>query len=394
MINQINSNYIWLTVNSFIRFHVTEFQVTGESALIGGYFNRVPLVLHFNITTGQSRVLPGLFNEEGELTQIKTYPDGTFQVLISAQGFTRERMLWIKNYSPDGMLIDNYALKSEDRKTLIFGRSIKSLNNMQIVAGVYGTRSRDYSRGIFIATIDPNGMQQLKYYNYGDLQNFFNYMKARRENRIKERIERRKIEGKKVKFNYRILVHEVIEHNGQYIMLGEAFYPQYKSVSATGYSGFFRPYTNYGRSFVRGDQIFEGFQYTHAVIIGFDKDGKLLWDNSFEINDVKTFTLEQFVRLEVQDDKIVLLYLFENKIRTKIIQDSKVLEGKSIDPIRTLHEQDVALKDNSAVSQMNYWYDENFYAFGTQSLINVGDSEVVPKRRVFFINKISYNKFP
>src|SRR5690606_10455418 len=294
--------------------------------LIGGYFNRVPLVLYFNISTGQSRVLPGLFNEEGELTQIRTYPDGTFQVLISAPGFTQERSLWIKNYGPDGNLIDNYALTSEDRKTLIFGRSIKTNNNMQVVAGVYGTRNREYSRGIFIATIDPNGFQQLKYYNYGDLQNFFNYMKVRRENRIKERIERRKIKGKKIKFNYRFLVHEVIEHNGQYIMLGEAFYPQYKSVSSSGYAGFFRPYNNFGNSYMRGDQIFDGYRYTHAVVIGFDKDGKLLWDNSFEINDVKTFTLEQFVRLEVQGDRIVLLYLFDNQIRTKIIQNNTVIE--------------------------------------------------------------------
>src|SRR5690606_7477078 len=83
-INQTTSNYTWFTIKSFIRFHVTEFQVINESILIGGYFNRVPLVLYFNISTGQSRVLPGLFNEEGELTQIRTYPDGTFQVLISA----------------------------------------------------------------------------------------------------------------------------------------------------------------------------------------------------------------------------------------------------------------------------------------------------------------------
>ncbi|HEX5171767.1 MAG TPA: hypothetical protein VFW11_21460, partial [Cyclobacteriaceae bacterium] len=328
----------------------------------------------------------GLLNEDGELNQIKTFDDGSFQLLISAFNYYKKKTIWIKDYMADGTLVHNYALIPDENKSLIFGRSIKTMNNMQIVAGVYGNRLGEYSRGLFIATIDPNNIQQLRYYNYGDLKNFFNYMKAKRTNRIKERIERRKIKGKKIKFNYRFLVHELVQYNDQYLLLGEAFYPQYKSISSS--SGFFIP-SSIGSSVVRGNQIFEGYRYTHAVIIGFNKDGKLIWDNSFEINDIKTFTLEQYVKLEVKPEKIVLLYLYDNEIRTKIIQGDKVLEGKSVDPIKTLHENDIIAKDNKETRKLDYWYNNYFYAYGVQNIISPSQNNSA-RRRVFFVNKVSY----
>lgn len=377
-LNQDSGQYREFKINSFLRFTATECQVTGRGVLIGGYFNRVPLVLFYDLVANKSSILPGLLNEDGELTQIKVFEDDSFQVLIGGRNYMRQRTLWIKNYRPDGSIIDNVALVPTEDTGLIFGRATRSAGNVQILSGVYGFRNSEYSRGLFISTIDPTGQQSTKYYNFGDLENFFNYMKAKRSNRIKERIKRRKIRGKKIRFNYRFLIHEVIEYNDQFIVLGEAFYPQYTSV---GRDMIF----NYPRW---GDQIFDGYRYTHAIIIGFDRDGNLLWDNSFEINDVKTYTLEQFVRFDVQEDKIVLLYLYDNQIRTKIIRNNEILEGQTIDPIRTLNENDVVVKAKRNTSQLDYWYGDIFYAFGVHEIENETPTGRVEKRRVFFVNKI------
>ncbi|HLT79591.1 MAG TPA: hypothetical protein VKZ86_01100 [Cyclobacteriaceae bacterium] len=387
-LEQDSGQYRQYEINSFLRFSATECQITGRGVLIGGYFNRVPLVLFHDLQTHQSSILPGLLNEDGELTQIKVFEDDSFQVLIGGRNYLRQRTIWIKTYQPDGSIVNNYALEPAENTGLIFGRTTRSAGNVHILSGVYGYRNSEFSRGLFISSIDPSGLQTTKYYNFGDLENFFNYMKARRSNRIKQRIERRKIRGKKVRFNYRFLIHEVIEHNDQFIVLGEAFYPQYTSVSS-GYQGFFYPRVYSGYPMFRGDQMFDGYRYTHAVIIGFDRDGNLLWDNSFEISDVKTYSLEQFVRFEVQEDKIVLLYLYDNQIRTKIIRDNEVLEGKTIDPIRTLHENDVVVKARRNTSQLNYWYEANFYAYGIHEIESETAGGSTEKRRVFFVNKIN-----
>lgn len=123
--------------------------------------------------------------------------------------------------------------------------------------------------------------------------------------------------------------------------------------------------------------------------MGFDKNGRLLWDNSFEINDVKTFTLEQFVKMEIQDRKMVLLYLFDNQIRSKIIEGNEVVEGKTKKQIRTFFPDEIAKNEKSGTgkSRMDYWYSDYFYAYGVQQIVNAQNGE----RRVFFINKISYS---
>src|SRR5205085_2824428 len=184
----------------------------------------------FSLKQFNSRVLPGLFNESGELTQIRTYPDASFDVLISAQNARRQRTMWVKNYDAQGNLKKNFALNTDDNKHLIFGRSIKTNNNSQIVAGVFGARYSEFSHGIFIANIDPEGNQQIRYYQFADLENFFKYMKAKREQRVKSRIERRKIKGKKIRLNYRFMVHELVPYKNQFVLLGEAFYPRYKTL--------------------------------------------------------------------------------------------------------------------------------------------------------------------
>jgi hypothetical protein len=386
VVNQENGNYIEHKVRNIIQLMVTDFQVAKNGVIIGGYFNYIPVVLFFSFSTQTSRILPGLLNEQGELTHIKVNPDGSFDVLISGRTYNKQKTIWMKTYDENGNLQFQLPLIGEDNKSLLFARSVTTFNEMQLVAGTYGNKNSEYSRGIFVGSIASNGNQQIKYYNYADLENFFKYMKAKREQRIKERIERRKVRGKKVRFNYRFIVHEIVPYQDQYILLGEAFYPKYISTDPRFSNNFFS-YTQ--PFFVQNGRIFDGFRYTHAVVMGFDKNGRLLWDNSFEINDVRTFTLEQFVRLELHEDKIALFYLHDNKIRSKIIRGNEVLEGKTSEPIRTTNEVDVA-KNISLSSKFDYWYGRYFFASGTQRLVN----HAVGERKVFYINKVMYQDLP
>ena len=372
-------------VRNIIPFSVIEFQVTDNAAIIGGYFNLVPVVVYFSFHDYRTKVLPGLFNESGELTQIKTYPDNTFDVLISARTQAGIKTIWIKNYDAEGNLIRNIPLQTEPSKHLIFARAIKMADDTQLVAGVYGQRMSAYSKGIFISRIDPNGLQRIQYYNYGDLGNFFKYMKAKREQRVKERIQRRKIRGKKIRFNYRFMVHEIVAHNDQYVMLGEAFYPEYTSVDRSYGRSFFGP-SYYSNSIIRDGRVFDGYRYTHAVVIGFNQDGEVIWDNSFEINDVKTFTLEQFVKLEIDEDKISLLYLYENALRTKVIQKNEVLEGKTIERLKTT----TSGVERTITTKLDYWYPDTFFASGTTERFDPGKN----LQRIFFINKITGTRRP
>jgi hypothetical protein len=83
------------------------------------------------------------------------------------------------------------------------------------------------------------------------------------------------------------------------------------------------------------------------------------------------------------------MYLYDNNIRTKIIQNNQVLEGKTADPIRTGSPDDIVRKSFSEVSKLEYWYRDYLYAYGVQ---NLEKSKGQNKRRVFYINKIRHVK--
>jgi len=382
-----NGKYSTYVVKNLIPFSPTQFNLTADAALIGGYFNYRPLIVYYHFLHRQSKVLPGFLNEPGELNQVRTNTDGSVDVIVSGKNFERKNCLWLRNYDNEGTLVKTIVLTPDEKKSLIFGSSMQASNEEQVVSGVYG-RYPSYSRGIFVAVINEVGEYTIRYYNFSELQRFFNYMKAGRERRIKNRIERRKIKGKKSKFNYRFLVHELVPYNNQYILIGEAFYPHYSYSSNS-----FRTFNYAPRAYVgplyRDGLIFDGYNYTHAVVIGFDKSGKLLWDNSFEINDVRSMQLEQFIKIQPEEDRVVLLYLFENALRSKIIKGADVLEGKTTDILNSEGPEKKGKVKNIENSKLDYWYDHYFFAFGNQ-VIQSGKGDTDGRQKIFFINKITY----
>jgi hypothetical protein len=384
----VSGKYTTHLIKNAIPFVPTEFAGTNDAVIIGGYYNYRPLVLHYSFNLQKAKILPGFFNEPGELTQMKVTEDGAIDIIVSAKNFEKRKSLWIRNYNAEGDLIKTTVLESKEKRNLIFGRSVKMPNNEQVVAGVYG-RNTEYSRGIFVATINPYGEYTTRYYNFADLQNFFRYLKANKERRVKNRIERRKVKGKNTKFNYRLLVQELIPYQDQFIMLGEAFYPhyiynRYNSNQSTG-NNYLRSYSPYNN-----DYIFDGYQYTHAIAIGFDASGKVKWDNSFEINDVKSFKLEQFVKIAPAKDHIDLLYLFENLIRTKVIRNNEVLEGKTANELNIFSKEGIVTKEDAKTSHLDYWYSHHLFASGVQTIRRSKEKGEQPFKKVFFINKIRY----
>ena len=382
-----NGDYLIVPVKNFVRFYPVNFQITKSAILVGGYFNQVPLVLFIDPDSGTSRVLPGLFNEMGELNQILIHDDGTFDVLIRSRNYYKQQTIWVKSYSEDGFLNYQFTLDPGEKKELLFGRSIMGKNNLRIVAGVYSRRRSEFSRGLFMATIDSQGTQQIKYFNYSELKNFFSYLKPRKQIRIHSRIDRRKIKEKNIIFNYRVLVHDLMYYKNQFILLGEAFYPHYSSFDRNMYSGIFTPYLNAG-SWVRDGRIFDGFYYTHAVVVGFNEAGDILWDNCFEMNDVKTFSLDQYVKVEMDNEKMKLIYLFQDQFQTKIIKGNAVVEEKTGTPIQTRLESDIIPGKGKNGGNLEYWYGDYFYATGVQEIYNPTENQVPVHRKVFFVTKL------
>lgn len=376
-------------VKKIIPVQLTEFEVVGNSAILGGHVNFRPAVLHFDFESTKAKVLPGIYRTDSDLIEVKIDESlKTFNVLITERTLDKLFTVTMLTFNEQGELLQNVKLDPKEDISLIFGRSTEFKGRDRYIAGTYAFKKSNYSRGIYIAHINPRGEEEIKYYSYADLENFFDYMKAGRQARVKKRIERKRVKGKKAKFTYRLQVHDIIEQDDQFILIGEAFYPRYSS--SLFYGGFDDIFIDSRGNYNRLNFI--GYKYTHAVVIGFDKDGKLLWDNSFEINDVLSYDLKKFVNVSVDDqnDKIVLLYIYENVIRSKLIQGDEVIEGKSFDDIKLKFEDDVVKNNDTEVGGLEKWYNDYFFAYGVQRIRNMKDKGVSINREVFFINKVIY----
>lgn len=360
---------------------LTHFEVVGNAALVAGMINFRPTIVHYDFETGKSKVIPGIYKGESELLELKVDErTKTFNVLIAEKTFDKLFTVTLMSFDADGVLLQNTKLEPEKERSLIFAGSTPFKEEEIMVTGTYSHKRSHYSRGIFIAKVDELGNHDIAYYSYADLDNFFSYMPARREARVRRKIERKKINGKKAKFNYRMLVREVIEKDGNYVMIGEAFYPMYRNSS---FYGFYDPF-HYTRN-----SNFMGYKFTHAIVIGFDSEGKVLWDNSFEINDVESYDLAEVVKVGIEGDKVILLYLYEGVIRSKVIQNGEVLEGKSSDDIKL--NSDTAKVSNTfdEYGGIDNWFDDCFYAYGIQR-IRSKDAGYALGKKVFFINKVRY----
>ncbi len=362
---------------------LTEFEVVGSTLIFGGYSGNLPSIVTYKFGQIQARALPGFYNEKSQIQHLEANNElNTFNVLEAFRSKDGRKTLSFKSFSEEGELIKNINLQPSDEKSLLFGRVINLDNEADLIVGTYTRKRSDMSRGIFLARISATGDQEINYYNYADLKNFFSYMKAKRQKRVQERIERRKVKGKRNKFSYYLLVHDVVPWEGRFIMVGEAFYPKYSQSSYYGAAYF--PYRgNYGMAF-------EGYKYTHAVVFGFDRRGRLIWDNSFEINDVTSYKLERYVHISQSSDEMALVYMYENEIRTKIIQGNEVVEGKTFNELELSFEDDVVDQSESEYGGIEKWYGGNLFAYGIQKIKNTRDERVRSEREVFFINKIVY----
>jgi hypothetical protein len=374
-------------VKNLIPFSPSDFNITTTAILIGGYFNSRPVVLHFSFASGRSRLLPGFFNDLGEINQIKTYDDGLIDILVSTRNIQRKKVLWIRSYTPEGDLIHATILEGGLDKNLIFGKSLRTEDGTLIIAGSFGVRNVEFSRGIFTTEVSPGDTPVLKYYNFSDLENFFKFMRPKRETRVVERIEKRKQRGKQNRKSYRFLPQELLQHGNEFLLLGETYFPRYTYANPYG---FFGGNSIYSGSTIRGERIFDGYRYTHASVIGFDKIGKLVWDNSLEINDIKTFTLKQYVKLTSKEDQLGMLYLFDNELRSKTIQRNQVVEGKSTKALKSKYEDDIVREKDTESSDLENWYDPYFYAYGIQFVRSSKNGMNDSGRKVLFINKLKF----
>lgn len=352
-----------------------------------------PFLFTFNLSGGATKIVPDPFHGQAYIEDLTVDDTNkTFIVTIKNHIPRKTNAMYIEGFNTDGT--KTYSLKlgtNNDKRKLNTGKIVSVNETDKILIGTYNNITKgnhanpafagfsEGSSGIYFTRIINGGQKFITFYNFSQFKNFYSYISERRAAKIVKKARKKELQGKELSFDYKLLVHDIIKRDSSYIMVAEAYYPEYQTINYTTFD-------SYGRPITVSYTVFEGYRYTNAIIACFNNKGELLWDNSFEIWNILTFNLRERVKVLLDGVDFVLAYSNEGNIASKIIQGDKVIEGKQYTKIETNYNNDKLISDYN--SDMEYWYGNYFISYGYQKIKNVVQTKT--KRTVFYFNKIAF----
>ncbi|MFM9944096.1 MAG: hypothetical protein ACKVQB_02565 [Bacteroidia bacterium] len=251
----------------------------------------------------------------------------------------------------DGKIVVDKLVTNDEDDFPMEEFSITDLGNEQMaIAGTYSTTvTSDYSIGLFVAKIDNLKLTYIKYFDYNTIKNFYNFMSEKKKEKAEKKAEKNAKKGKSTK--YLAVTHPVIAVDGRLLVTAEFYYPTYRTESYTTYVNG-KPTTSYRT-------VFDGFQYTHTMVLGINEDGKKDYEHCIPFHlDYKPYYASQKLKRRISAEEIKYSYIAFNKIYSFSLAAEDIKEH---DP-KTLVEVDEDKKLKSTYSSIDSWYDNYFYA--------------------------------
>lgn len=363
------------------QFDIEQFKVMGSQAYVGGYHHGRPVVMAFSFFDRLAKVLPGMYINHMEISSLEI-DEARQEVNVLVHSIKRHCQFSIRTYNYDSKLLRTIDFDGA-KNSLISGKLLPVNDQESLLVGNYSTDCTPYSQGIYVTRIHhgdqvdaaAEAVKSIQYIEFSQLQNFFNYLKPHRQQKLLARALKKKEEGKDYKFHYRLLVHDLHPTPDGLTLVAEVYYPQYRG-NTIAYGGY-----------LRGTDRYEGFRYTHAFVCGFDKQGKLLWDNCLPIKELLSPDLTEMVQISHQSDRIVLAYPNDGEINTEVIQGNKVLKEPEKFKLQTNAEDEKVTF--SAQDNLMAWYGQHFLACGFQKIAPA--KNYTNQREVFYLNKLTHS---
>jgi hypothetical protein len=386
-----------------IRF--THFTVLKSKAIFGGYINREPALLLYNLEEETAKIVPGVFQPNVDLADVRVNTNGTFNALLVEGRLSKNKKLVVRTFDSDGVILVDDVIEIEEGKTVLEAMTSSLVRDEMIITGTWTYGTSKMAAGIFSVVVDPFHDQKINYYDFAMLNHFLDYLKPKRIAKIKAKADWRKSVGKTVEFRTYTTGVRLAETKDGFGFLCEVYDASYARTNAYpyGYNPYsynpygYNPYGGFGQMPYRyynpyypspynssSPQPAE-FDMINASLIFFDTHGKLVADHSLKFNDVKLSSKEQACDFIVHNDRTTMMYKGKKEITVKVTEpDGTTVKEENITP--TLKSPDESVRsetqDNSSIRA---WYGNYLYVYGYQVL---KDNVKRNSHDVFYINKI------
>ncbi|MEJ1241314.1 hypothetical protein WBG78_24405 [Chryseolinea sp. T2] len=384
-------------------FKLTHFTKAGPNFIFGGYVNNEPAVVLFELSSNHIRVLPGFFQKDTELVDLRANENQTFNTVLIDRGTKENRKLLFRTFDETGKQLLDDLVPIESNIFLQTGITSTLQREDLAVLGTWGERNSKQSIGFYFMNVDPFSEQQLKYVDFGQLQHFVDYLNPKRAERVKES-SKADLAAKRIpNFTSYVTPHRLKEYKDGYLLLAEIYTPV--STTSPYYSNpyYYNPYYGGGSafspfyfpgtgrmyrpySFNSAGRTMSEIKTSQASVLSFDPQGKIRWDQSVKIEDVRMAGVDQVADFHIEGNKLTLLYKKESELKLKsVILDSDKTEELT-SPIYTGAAEDNIRSEREYEGGVRHWIDNTFYVWGYHTVRNTNSDDRV--RDVFYINKV------
>lgn len=303
---------------------------------------------------------------------------------ISSQSNGYKTRLQVKQLSTEGQLLRSEFVQAESDRNLLTAQLSPGPRD-RLLLGTYSLRDTRYAQGLFVTDLNEaptltGSRRSLRFYDFLNLKHFFDFVSPSRAVRLKTRGEQLRATNRNLRLHYRLLTHELLPTPEGYVLVGEIYNQRFHNATV------YQP----NISVPLGSNInTDGYYTTHAIVCGFDRQGNLLWDNTFVLKDARSYDLVEIVQLRPLPGgrRYVLAYLDEYRIRYKIIDGANASSNDLMVPVQTTL-NDAKEKANNATQQgMLAWYGSRFLAYGYQRIRAANGTS----REVYFLNAVAFD---
>ena len=163
----------------------------------------------------------------------------------------------------------------------------------------------------------------------------------------------------------------------------EAFMPYYHTETRMSY-GYYGYYGGYPYTYT----VFDGYDFFSEILLAFDRDGLLLWQQSVKFDNELIYELTPHSSEGVCHDELVVASLYHNNLRyTAFGKDGQALMNLQNEKIAPFHGADYV--EDEYFAQITKWYGNRFLIFGSQIIQN--STQPKPLRTVFYLQKVQYD---
>lgn len=387
-------------------FKLTHYSVVGPNTVLGGYVNREPAVLMYDPAAAQLKVIPGFFTSETELLDLRVNHNQTFNTLVTNHSIRSGKKLVLRTFDKDGVQLLEDAIEIDQEKKIIGGVTSTLKRDELLIAGTYTLGNAKQAAGIFSVTVDPFKEQVVNYYDFPELQHALDFMNPRRAYKITEAARRDRLRGRDPEYKIYASTVRLEEFNHGFLFLSELYtsssntgpYP-YQSPYGSPYGPYYSygmyPFTPYANRYYNSPYSYgnmpqnSDIHVLESLVAVFSSDGKLEWDHSLKLDNHRKPSLEQSSDFWSNKNKIAIATKKESEIWIKERFKNDEVRSDTL-KIMLKNPTDVIRSETKEDEGIRFWYGNNFYVWGYQSLRDPSLSED-KNRSVFYIVKLNVN---